>query len=188
MDWEIYDGKLQHGPMPEAGVHDAIRSGLPRNAYVRQRGASEWLPLETHPLFAAALQQRSAVGAWTPPPPPPPAYVGAPQPVAPEVSRPPPTTPYAVAGPNAGQVARRKLVAGGCLVQAVGIVLLPGAFVGLFSDVPLVVQGGEGLAGLGVLLVVLGGFLNLKWVCAVCKNPIAGRSVLVCPTCHASFT
>src|ERR1700722_20723471 len=113
MDWEIYDGVLQRGPMPEAAVHDAIRSGLPRNAYVRQAGTSEWMPVETHPLFAAALQQRGAPGHWPPPaPPPPPALIGSAPPTAPAASGPPPNTPYAVSGPPAGQPARRKLAGG----------------------------------------------------------------------------
>ena len=157
MDWEIYDGQMQRGPMPEAGVHDAIRNGLPRNAYVRQAGASEWTPVEAHPLFAGALHQRGPAGDWRPPPPPPPAYVGAAQPTVPAVSGPSPTTPYAVSGPFAGQAARREL-------------------------------GVAAVALLGLVLVLLGGLLNLKWVCGLCKTPIAGRSVNVCPSCHASFT
>jgi hypothetical protein len=188
MDWEIYDGQMQRGPMPEAGVHDAIRSGLPRNAYVRQAGASEWTPLETHPLFAGALQQRGPAGDWRPPPPPPPAYVGSAQPTVPAVSGPPPTTPYAVSGPFAGQAARRELIARGCLVQGLGVVLLLGAGFALYSNVALMVLGVAAIALLGLVLVLLGGLLDLKWVCGLCKTPIAGRSVNVCPGCHASFT
>jgi hypothetical protein len=189
MDWEIYDGQLQRGPMPEAGVYDAIRSGLPRNAYVRQAGTSEWMPLETHPLFAVALQHRGAPGQWAPPPPPPPpAYIGAPPPMAPTVSAPPPGTPYAVSGPHAGQPARRKLVGRGCLVQALGIVLLLGAGFAYCSQLSLLVEGLAALAILGLALLVLGGLLDLKWVCGLCKQPVAGRSVHVCPSCHASFT
>jgi len=187
MDWEIYDGQAQRGPMPEAGICDAIRSGLPRNAYVRQAGTSEWIPIETHPLFAAALQQRGAPGHWAPPPPPPPAYVGSAQATVP-ASGPPPATPYAVSGPHAGQAARRKLTGRGCLVQGIGVVSLLGAGVGLSSHVDLMVQAVAALAILGCALVLVGGLLNLKWVCGLCKQPIAGRSVLVCPSCHASFT
>lgn len=189
MDWEIYDGQAQRGPMPEAGVNDAIRSGLPRNAYVRQAGASEWRPLDTHPQFAAALQQRGAPSQWPPPqPPPPPAYVGSPQPMAPAVSGPSPALPYAVSGPHAGQAARRKLVGRGCLVQGLGGALLLGAGVGLYCHVALMVEGVAALAILGLALLLLGGLLDLKWVCGLCKKPIAGRSVHVCPSCHASFT
>jgi hypothetical protein len=173
--------------MPEAGVYDAIRSGLPRNAYVRQAGASEWVPVETHPLFGPALQQRGAAVAWAPPPPPPPpAYVGAPPPAPPP--GPPPGTPYAVSGALAGQAARRKLLGGGCLVQGVGGVLLLGAGYGLYSQVDLMMKGAAALAVLGLLLLLVGGLLNLKWVCSLCKKPIADRSVHVCPSCHASFT
>ena len=149
MDWEIYDGQKQLGPMPEAGVFDAIRDGLPRNAYVRQRGTSEWMPLETHPLFAVALQHRRAPGQWAPPPPPPPPLIGAAQPVAVE-PRPPPNTPYAVASPHAGKPARRQIVGRGCLVQALGGLLLVGAGVCLHGDVPLAPRGRRGDRGRGV--------------------------------------
>jgi hypothetical protein len=188
MDWEIYDGQMQRGPMPEAGVFDAIRSGLPRNAYVRQTGTPEWLPLEAHPLFAAALQQRGVSGQWPPPPPPPPpAFVGAAQPVvAPVVPGPP--VPYAVSKPTAGQAGRRRLAAGGCLVQVLGSLLLLGAGLALYGAVTLVVQAVAALALVGLLVLGVGGLLNLKWVCSVCRKPIADRSVLVCPSCHASFT
>ncbi len=140
MDWEIYDGQAQRGPMPEAGVYDAIRNGLPRNAYVRRAGATDWAPIDSHPQFAAALQNRGAPGSWAPPPPPPPAYVGAPQPVAPAVQAPPPTMPYAVSSPSAGQPTRRRLVSGGCLVQILGIALIVGAAAVPYAGVALVVQ------------------------------------------------
>ncbi len=186
MDWEIYDGHSQRGPMPEAGVLDAIRSGLPRNAYVRQTGAQEWTPIETHPMFAGALQQRGAPVQWAPPPPPPPAFVGAASPVAPEVPRPPPGTAYAVSG-NAGQQARRTLVARGCLVQGLGTALLLAAGVGLYGEVaPVPVVAGVGFVGIALLLV--GALLGLKWVCGSCKQPVAGRGVFMCPSCRASFT
>ena len=185
--WEIYDGQMQRGPMPEAGVHDAIRNGLPRNAYVRQAGTSDWLPIETHPLFASALQQRGPLGHWAPPPPPPPALIGAPQPVV-LVETPPPTTPYAVSGMHAGQPTRRELVGRGCLVQVLGAVLLLGAGYALYGQLGLVVWGIAALAVLGLGLLLLGGLLDLKWVCGICKQPVAGRSVHVCPSCHASFT
>jgi hypothetical protein len=186
MDWEIYDGQLQRGPMPEEGVHDAIRSGLPRSAYVRQAGASDWLPIEHHPLFAVTLQNRGAPGRW-PPPPPPPAFVGSAQPAAPVVTTPPPTMPYAVSRPTAGQAARRALVARGCLVQVLGIVLLLGAGYMFYSQSALALEALAGVAVLGLVLLLLGGVLDLKWVCGMCKKPI-GRSVHVCPNCHATFT
>jgi hypothetical protein len=188
--WEIYDGLTQRGPMPEAEVCEVIRAGLPRNAYVRQRGASDWVALDKHPPFAAALDQRNAPSQWPPPapPPPPPAYVGAPQPPAPVMAGPPPGTPYAVSSPHAGQAARRKLRGGGCLVQGLGVVLLLGAGVAPYAAVGLVVQAVAAIAVLGLALVLVGGLLNLRWACSVCSQPIAGRSVHVCPSCHASFT
>jgi hypothetical protein len=190
MDWEIYDGQLQRGPMPEAGVHDAIRNGLPRNAYVRQAGTSEWMPIETHPVFGAALHQRGPLGNWAPPPPPPPPLIGSVQPVV-QPSGPPPGTPYAVSGPLAGQAAQRKLVGRGCLVQVLGVLLLlGGASFWLFGEVDPVVKeiAAASLAGLGLVVLLVGGLLDLKWVCSLCKAPVAGKSVHVCPSCHASFT
>jgi hypothetical protein len=188
MNWEIYDGQNQRGPMPEGEVYAAIRAGLPKNAYVRQAGSPDWIALDKHPVFAAALEQRGAPGQWSsmPPPPPPPAFIGAPQPV---VTGPPPGTPYAVSSPNAGQPTRRKAVfGGGCLVQALGVALLLGTFVAPFAGVALMVQVMAGVVGAGLLLVFVGGLLNVRWVCGLCKQPVAGRSVHVCPSCRASFT
>jgi hypothetical protein len=186
MDWEIYDGVQQRGPMPEAGVFDAIRSGLPRNAYVRQAGTSDWLPVETHPLFATAVQHRGAPGHWAPPPPPPPPpMVGAPPPPQPEVQRPPPGTAYAVS-PHAGKPAKRQLVLGGCLVQVLGAALMLGAGAGLYFALMLPVVAG--LAGVGLLLLLVGGLLQRRWVCSLCKQPVGGRAVFVCPSCHAALT
>jgi hypothetical protein len=187
MDWEIYDGLQQRGPMPEEGVFDAIRSGLPRNAYVRQRGATEWLPIETQPLFATALRHRGAAGSWPPPAlPPPPPLVGAVQGMPPPVPGPSPALPYAVSAPNAGQPARRKLVGGGCLVQGLGGVLVLGAGGAVYAELALAIPAAA--ASLGLALLLLGGLLNLKWVCSLCRNPVGGRSMHVCPTCHASLT
>ena len=186
MDWEIYDGQKQLGPMPEASVFDAIRDGLPRNAYVRQRGAPDWVPLETHPLFAVALQNRRAPGSWAPPPPPPPPLIGAVAPVVVE-PRPPPNTAYAVASPHAGKPARRQLVGRGCLVQALGGLLLVVAGVCLHGDIPLLLAGVAVIAGLGFVLLLVGGLLDVKRVCSLCKRPVA-RDELVCTSCRASFT
>jgi hypothetical protein len=187
MDWELYDGQLQRGPMPDAGVYDAIRSGLPRNAYIRQKGASEWVPIEMHPLFASALQQRSAPGQWgPPPPPPPPAYVGAVAlPAAPDPTR---ALPYAVAGPHAGKLAPRKLVARGCLLQCLGTLPLLGAGFVLYGRIDRMLEVAGALAIVGLTLLLVGGLVNRRWICGLCKTPLGDRSVLVCPTCHASFT
>ncbi len=189
MDWEIYDGVSQRGPMPEAEVCEAIRAGLPRNAYVRPRGTSDWVPIDGHPPFAAALQARGAPGAWQsrPPPPPPPALVGAPAPPAPEVARPPPGTAYAVASPHAGKPTKRHFAGGGCLVQALGGLLATAAGVAPLAglEVPAVVVAA--VSGLGFVLIFAGGLLGLRWVCGQCRQPVA-RSVHFCPSCHASFT
>jgi hypothetical protein len=73
-------------------------------------------------------------------------------------------------------------------VQALGVVLLLGAGFVPYSGVALAVPVVAGLAILGLALLLLGGLLHLKWVCGLCKQPIADRSVHVCPSCHASFT
>ncbi|MGD0529618.1 MAG: hypothetical protein ABSE49_31055 [Polyangiaceae bacterium] len=188
MNWEIYDGQLQRGPMPDEGVFEAIRGGLPRNAYVRQAGASDWTPIDSHPMFGSAMQNRGAPVQWTPPPPPPPPpLVGAPPPLAPEVQRPPPGTAYAVSAPTAGQRVRRKLAAGGCLVQGLGSLALLGSGFALYTQaaaLPIVAA----TAGIGLALLFGGGLLGLKWVCGSCKQPVARRGVFMCPSCRASFT
>jgi rubrerythrin len=69
-----------------------------------------------------------------------------------------------------------------------GSLLLLGAGLALYGAVTLVVQAVAALALVGLLVLGVGGLLNLKWVCSVCRKPIADRSVLVCPSCHASFT
>jgi hypothetical protein len=67
-------------------------------------------------------------------------------------------------------------------------VLLLAASAVPYAGLALVVQAVAAIAALGLALVLLGGFLNLKWACSVCRQPIAGRSVHICPSCHASFT
>jgi hypothetical protein len=188
MDWEIYDGLTHRGPMPEAEVCEIIRAGLPRNAYVRPRGSQAWVALETHPPFAAALQQRNAPSQWPPPAPPPPvpAYVGA-QPVVPAVAAPPPGTPYAVSSPHAGKLARRRPVGGGCLLQGLGAVLMIGAGAAPYAGLTLAVPVVASIAGVGLALILGGGLLQLKWACSICGQRFAGRSEHVCPTCRASF-
>jgi len=185
MEWEIYDGLKQQGPMPEAQVYEIIRAGLPRNAYVRQRGATEWTPIEQLGGFAAALQQRGAVAQWPPPPPPPPPppLIGAPppEPLAP----PPPGTAFAVS-PTTGQPAQRSVRVGGLLLPlSGGLVMLAALFVP-FAGVALPMAAIAAAAGVGFVLVVVGGALGVKTVCGLCKAPIA-RGVQICPSCRASF-
>jgi hypothetical protein len=93
-----------------------------------------------------------------------------------------------VSGPHAGKPARRQLVGRGCLVQVLGALLLLGAGFALYGQIGLVLAAVAGLAILGLGLLLLGGLLDLKWVCGICKQPVAGRAVHVCPSCHATFT
>ena len=75
----------------------------------------------------------------------------------------------------------------GCLVQGLGLALMLAGCVG-----GVVVGSGEGaMVGgvvgglLGLILLIIGGRMALKWICGACKNPIADRSVQMCPTCRA---
>jgi hypothetical protein len=92
-----------------------------------------------------------------------------------------------VSAPTAGQRVGRTLVARGCLVQALGTALLLGSGFGLYQQVvalPVVAA----VAALGLTLLLVGGLLGMKWVCASCKQPVARRGVFMCPSCRASFT
>jgi hypothetical protein len=66
--------------------------------------------------------------------------------------------------------------------------LLLGAIVAPFGGVALAEQIVAALAALALVLLSVGGILNLGWVCGQCKQPVAGRSVHLCPNCRASFT
>ncbi len=58
VNWEIYDGTAQRGPLSEAEAVAAIRAGeVPPAAQVRQVGTEEWRPLRSHAPFAMALGQ-----------------------------------------------------------------------------------------------------------------------------------
>ena len=74
-----------------------------------------------------------------------------------------------------------ELVGPGCLVQAIGL-LMP--FIGHKLG------GGVGVI-LGILLalgfLLVGSRMAIKWVCPKCRNPLASKSVKVCPTCQSIF-
>ncbi len=74
-----------------------------------------------------------------------------------------------------------EVVGSGCLVQAIGL-LMP--FVGYeLAGLMGAILGS--LIALGFLLV--GSRMALKWVCPECRNPVASKSVKVCPACQARF-
>jgi len=76
---------------------------------------------------------------------------------------------------------KSEIVGIGCLVQAIGL-LMP--FVGyqLAGQVGVILGC---LIALGFLMV--GSRMALKWVCPECLNPVASKSVKICPACHANF-
>jgi hypothetical protein len=71
-------------------------------------------------------------------------------------------------------------------VQVLGAALMLGAGAGLYFALMLPVVAG--LAGVGLLLLLVGGLLQRRWVCSLCKQPVGGRAVFVCPSCHAALT
>lgn len=67
------------------------------------------------------------------------------------------------------------------LVQGVGLIL---PFTGWFACG--VVGAGTG-AIVGLMLLIAGGRLALKWKCSACNNPVAAGDVRVCPACHVAL-
>lgn len=77
---------------------------------------------------------------------------------------------------------RKSEVAGaGCLVQGVGLLLPVAGFFIWF------VPGALLFGLIGLLLLVVGGRMALKYVCGNCKNPLADKAVRMCPTCRAEL-
>lgn len=69
----------------------------------------------------------------------------------------------------------------GCMLQGLGLVLpIVGFFIWFIPGVLLF-----GLIGL--VLLVVGGRMALKYVCGNCKNQIGGTDVRMCPTCRAEL-
>lgn len=64
----------------------------------------------------------------------------------------------------------------GCLVQGLGLLLMVSGFFTL----------GIGFI-IGLVLLVAGGRMALKTICSECGNPIANKSVKVCPACKTHF-
>lgn len=69
----------------------------------------------------------------------------------------------------------------GCLIQGAGLLapFVLGAFLGFIGVVS------------GILLLVVlfhvGSTAAITWRCGACRNPLASKAVLICPTCHAVF-
>ena len=76
---------------------------------------------------------------------------------------------------------KSELVGIGCLVQGVGL---------LSPFILYEVIGSMGIAvGLVLMIVLLliGSRMALKWICPECKNPLASKDVMVCPSCRVEF-
>lgn len=68
----------------------------------------------------------------------------------------------------------------GCAVQAVG----------LLSPFVLMLLGPAGFVVgcvAAVVLLAVGSRMSLKLRCSACKNPVASKSVTVCPACSADL-
>ncbi len=71
MNWELYDGKEQRGPLSEAEVVAAIHAGeVPPAAQVRPEGKGTWKSLRAHAPFAMALDSTASPPAAPAPMPP----------------------------------------------------------------------------------------------------------------------
>ena len=78
-------------------------------------------------------------------------------------------------------VRKRVSSSSGCLLEILGILppILLGVFipiVGFFIGIPI-----------GIVFLVIGARATYKWQCNNCKNLLAARDVLICPTCHAEL-
>lgn len=38
---------------------------------------------------------------------------------------------------------------------------------------------------IGIILLIVGGNMNIKYVCSECENPVASKHVKLCPVCKA---
>ena len=69
---------------------------------------------------------------------------------------------------------RKSEMAGvGCLIQAIGLVLLFFFPIGTF---------------IGVILLIYGSMKSVYWVCSNCGNRLADKNVKMCPTCKARLS
>jgi hypothetical protein len=110
--------------------------------------------------------------------------IGAPPPEA-QVAAPPPGTAYAVSATTGQPTQRSARVAGLLLSLFGGLVMLAAVFVPL-GGMALPMAAIAAAAGVGFVLVIVGGVLGVKTVCVMCKAPVA-RSVQICPSCRGSF-
>jgi hypothetical protein len=72
----------------------------------------------------------------------------------------------------ARRIAKSQLAGMGCLLQLIGLILL------FFFPIGTII---------GLALLILGHFSARKLICGNCGNPVASRSVKLCPARHAQF-
>jgi hypothetical protein len=73
---------------------------------------------------------------------------------------------------HARRVTKSQVAGMGCLLQLIGLILL------FFFPIGTII---------GLALLILGHFSARKLICGNCGNPLASRSVKLCPACHAHF-
>jgi len=97
-----------------------------------------------------------------------------PEPVKPAIAV-KPVTPAAVIKPakKPRPVVKFEFIGLGCAIQAIGVILL---FWFPFGTL------------LGLLLLVIGSRMARKWICSECKNPLASKSVTLCPACRVYYS
>lgn len=82
---------------------------------------------------------------------------------------------------RAGRVKRTEFIGIGCVVQAMGlgVVVLAAAVAGIEG----LVFGGL----VGLVLLIAGGRMAIKWDCGACGNRLSHRAATICPACRATL-
>lgn len=67
----------------------------------------------------------------------------------------------------------------GALVQLLGLVVIGLVIVNPLAFIPGIV--------VGLIMLVIGSRMALRWVCSECRNRLDSKDVKVCPACHVRF-
>jgi hypothetical protein len=173
VEWELYDGFSESGPLSDADILRAIRADeLVDTAQIRPVGKSAWKSLRAHAPFAMALDERG------------------------------PRKPQAEASQASAKIETQRLMFGiGTIVQLVGAFgfVLP-AIVGsalllLAHNSLFGVELFEVLGWLGVVvgLAIGWGFLSwgrrllMRYLCGACGVQLTGWEVRQCPGCKTAL-
>ena len=70
---------------------------------------------------------------------------------------------------------KNEIIGVGCLVQGIGLLVI---IFGFFWIFPIFI---------GIILLVIGSRMAVKYVCPQCKNPLAGKDVRICPVCKCDL-